>query len=378
MVLLEKTTVASSALAIYEAEVSAVGLVGKGEEEEVVEVPRSLDEALLVEAEVTASSSEKGKRSMRELAEPKCLIEVVESPVASSKGPDQLGSGASSSKGMNRSEKAVALKVSISQVAVLGGLEVPVQVEVLPSSRTNSYADTVKFSSKAASRWVPAGGGSGKGVTGSATGVSSGSPVVKSDHGEGSDSLLVPQLMVSRSEVLADVASSGVPPGCQLLINDGGSVPRSDDLSPVQAVDHGTSLPKGAETSPWEAASSGPSSLAEDISSYGEHTDGGLAVSKEEEAPLSAQGFDLTLVPFFEEVEDLLGSGSKTPKEVPSPVVVEPGEAEFLGSPGCEKATQIGVIFQNEGERFQFKSFLYKSKQESDANRPRPNQQNLS
>ncbi|KAK1314085.1 hypothetical protein QJS10_CPA06g01667 [Acorus calamus] len=147
---------------------------------------------------------------------------------------------------------------------------------------------------------------------------------------------------------------------------------------PVQTIDHDTSLSKGAETSPSEAASSGPSSLAEDIFSYGEHTDGGLAVSKEEEAPLSAQGSDLSLVPFSEEIEDLLGSGSQTPKEVPSPVVVEPREAEFLGSPGCEKATQIGVFFQNEGERFQFKSFLYKSKQESDANRPRPNQQNLS
>ncbi|KAK1257251.1 hypothetical protein QJS04_geneDACA024072 [Acorus gramineus] len=420
-------------------------------------------------------------------------------------------------------------------VAVLGGLEVLVQVEVLPSSRTNSYADTVKFGPNAASRWVPVGDGLGKGVSGSTAGISSVSPVVESEQGEGSGSLPVSLQTVSRSEVLADVAPSESPLGCQLVINDGGSVPCSDNLStgqiagcslkrkvacppvsvggrsasgqgrqgpfrvstvaggrgdgqrverrrrrdisvyfkrqvvglfkphactsggrkvdgrgsrpikpissvfyrrdpscpkerdptrvhevrsdvcpfhvhtdspslkpvkvpmqqkvkpkhkskiksiivcqPVRVVDHGSSLLMEAVTVPSEAATSSPSSLAEGTSLHGEHLDGGLAVSKEEEVPLTAQVSDLALVPFSEGVEDLLGSGSQTPKEVPLPVVVEPGEAEVLGSPGCEKATQIGVIFQNEGQRFQFKSFLYKSKQESGANLPRRNQQNLS
>ncbi|KAK1272090.1 hypothetical protein QJS04_geneDACA021592 [Acorus gramineus] len=417
-------------------------------------------------------------------------------------------------------------------VAVLGGLEVLVQVEVLSFSRTNSYADTVKFGPKAASRWVPVGDGLGKGVSGSTAGISSGSPVVESEQGQGSGSLPASLQTVSRSEGLADVASSGDPPGCQLAINDGGSVPCSDDLSagqiagcslkckvacppvsvggrsasgrgrqgpfhvsmvaggrgdgqrverrrdvseyfkrqvvgifkqhagssggrkvdgrgsrpikpissalhsrdpscpkdrvparvhevrsdvcpshvhtdsplfkpvkdpmqkkvkpkhktkiksiivcqPVREVDYGASLLMEAVTVPSEAVTSSPS-LAEGISSHGEHIDGGLAVSEEEEVPLTGQVSVLAMVPYSEGVEDLLGSGSQTPKEVPLSIVVEPGEAEFLGSPGCEKAKQIGVIFKNEGERFQFKSFLYKSKQESGANLPCRNQQNLS
>ncbi|KAK1294707.1 hypothetical protein QJS10_CPA16g00670 [Acorus calamus] len=49
------------------------------------------------------------------------------------------------------------------------------------------------------------------------------------------------------------------------------------------------------------------------------------------------------------------------------PVVFESGEAEFLGSPGCVKASRIGIIFKDEGERYQFKAFLFKSKQVSGA-----------
>ncbi|KAK1309215.1 hypothetical protein QJS10_CPA09g00935 [Acorus calamus] len=308
-------------------------------------------------------------------------------------------------------------------VAVLVGLEVLVQVEVLPSSRTKTYADMVN-----ASRWVSVGGGLGNGVTGPTAGISSAPPVVESEQGDGSGSLPVSLQTGSRFEVLADVASSGDHPGCQLAINGGGSVPGSDDLSTGHIA--GSSLKRkvacppvsvggrmgsvrgrlglfrastvaggqgdgqrddrrrdvsvyfkrqvvgllkshasrswgrkvvGRGSKPIKPTSSAsyrrdpsypkgqdPTRDHETTFSHGEHQDDGLAVSEEKEVPPNAQPSDLVLVPSSEGAVDLLLSGSQTPKEVSLSVVVEPSEAEFLGSLGCEKAKQIGVIFHNE------------------------------
>ncbi|KAK1323479.1 hypothetical protein QJS10_CPA02g00900 [Acorus calamus] len=162
---------------------------------------------------------------------------------------------------------------------VLGGMEAKVQVEVVHTSRTRSYAETVKFGPKVVTRWVPVGGGPGDGA---AAGVS---------------------------------------------------------VSP------------------------------------GELLDAELEESSVEEAVQSAMEPGLPLVPFSEETGDRLDLGSPLLREGPRRVVVEPGAAEFLGSPGCDKASQIEVILQNEGERFLFKSFLYKSREDSSVTIPRRNQQ---
>ncbi|KAK1309480.1 hypothetical protein QJS10_CPA09g01042 [Acorus calamus] len=43
------------------------------------------------------------------------------------------------------------------------------------------------------------------------------------------------------------------------------------------------------------------------------------------------------------------------------PMAFESGEMEFLGSLTFIKASQIGMIFENEHDKFQFKSFFHKS-----------------
>ncbi|KAK1303341.1 hypothetical protein QJS10_CPB11g00697 [Acorus calamus] len=56
--------------------------------------------------------------------------------------------------------------------------------------------------------------------------------------------------------------------------------------------------------------------------------------------------------------------------EVFPPVTIKYGDMVFLGSPACIKASQIGMIFENESDKFQFKSFLHKSKTASTSSLP--------
>ncbi|KAK1296222.1 hypothetical protein QJS10_CPB15g00909 [Acorus calamus] len=80
----------------------------------------------------------------------------------------------------------------------------------------------------------------------------------------------------------------------------------------------------------------------------------------EEEVTQPVMESSLNLAPVSEAIGEPVCSVSPPPRVGPRPV--EPGAVEFLGSSGCVKASQIGVIFQNEGERFQVKSFLHKSR----------------
>ncbi|KAK1310833.1 hypothetical protein QJS10_CPA08g00523 [Acorus calamus] len=61
--------------------------------------------------------------------------------------------------------------------------------------------------------------------------------------------------------------------------------------------------------------------------------------------------------------------------EATPPVAIETGEMEFLGSLACFKVSQIGMIFKNECDKFQFKSFLHKSKLASNTSLPLGNKQ---
>ncbi|KAK1315405.1 hypothetical protein QJS10_CPA06g01493 [Acorus calamus] len=56
--------------------------------------------------------------------------------------------------------------------------------------------------------------------------------------------------------------------------------------------------------------------------------------------------------------------------EVSPPVAIKYEDMEFLGSPACVKASQIGMIFENESDKFQFKSFLHKSRIASTSSLP--------
>ncbi|KAK1309212.1 hypothetical protein QJS10_CPA09g00936 [Acorus calamus] len=127
--LLEKTTVASSALAVYETVISAVGLVGKGEEETVDESPIS-EEATSDAAEVILCVPEKGKRRMGEIAE------------------EQMGeekSRAAVSKGKKRSKEAVATKACIPKgkecIYVEAAPDVSIGRSVFPPSGGNKEAE---------------------------------------------------------------------------------------------------------------------------------------------------------------------------------------------------------------------------------------------
>ncbi|KAK1307770.1 hypothetical protein QJS10_CPA09g01185 [Acorus calamus] len=336
---------------------------------------------------------------------------------------------------------------------VLGGMEIKIQVEVVHSARTRSYAETVKFGPTVATRWVPVGGGPGVGVAGTFAGVPGAAPAAETRSGEGSGGRSAELQLDSRPEAVADVASSGVPPGCQSVKKDGGYVSSSDELS-AGHVDgsslerkvacsfaseggrvgsirgrqslfcassvaegrreeqrdegrrdvsvpfkrqvagffksHGvttmqksklksiilSNLVQTVDSSPflWDAAVNTTPRAGVSVSP-GELRNAESVVLREEEAVRSVMEPGLQLVPFSEATEDHNDLGSPLLREGPRPVVVESGAAEFLGSPGCVKASQIGVNLQNEGERFQFKSFLYKSRDDSSVNIPRRYQQ---
>ncbi|KAK1316957.1 hypothetical protein QJS10_CPA05g01462 [Acorus calamus] len=249
----------------------------------------------------------------------------------------------------------------VSMLVVLGGMEVKVQVEVLPSSSSNSYADKVRLGPRVSKR-IPTGRALSVGGARQPEVTPKGPPMAKAGSRESPGDCPEIQESSPVPETVDDVISLGTP-DCQTSINEVNFVPPTGALLAGQVA--GGSL-KRKEASPsfatleTELASSEVVPSPEDVSSVLIP----LSTAKQSKAiqgdTWDADGVHLVQIP--------LASGAPTVSNTQhqgeaSPLVAfESREMEFLGSPACVKASQIGMIFKNESDKFQFKYFLHKSK----------------